>query len=295
MDDDVKLYAPMVVDDAGYPRFRFPREHPAYGDTDYTVRRDRIAYLGMRHERGAPAPHIDYHDDDDDTWRRISAALAQRHRQYAAAEMIDGAAVLDLPVDRVPQLDEVSEKLDKLTGFRLVPAVGFVPIDEFYGSLNTGEFFAAQFIRHHSQPLFSPEADVVHELLGHGPALATPALGDLYRAVGEAVHRTTQPRTVQLISRMFWFTLEYGVLATPAGEFKAYGAGLLSSCGEIEQFQTARIRPLDLADMAAQDYDITVYQPNLFAARSLTHVQDFLGEFLSSVDDETPARLNAPF
>jgi len=295
MYEDVKLYAPMIVDEAGRPRFRFPREHPAYGDAAYTRRRDRIAYLGMQHVPGTPAPHIDYHEDDHRAWRIITAALAQRHREYAAAEMVEGAAVLDLPTDRVPQLDEVSERLAKLTGFRLVPAVGFVPIGEFYGSLETSEFFAAQFIRHHSQPLFSPEADVVHELLGHGPALADPALAELYRIVGQATRRVTQQRTVQLISRLFWFTLEYGVLQAPMGEPKAYGAGLLSSYGEIEQFQTARIRPLGLADMVAQDYDITVYQPNLFAARSLTHVQDFLGEFLASVDDETPERLNAPF
>ena len=294
MEEEVPLYAPMTYDESGYPKYAFPVNHPAHGDTAYTDRRNRIAYLGARHEFGTPAPDIDYHAEDDDTWRRIRAALAKRHDEYAAREVVRWAAELDLPADRIPQLTEVTDRLAGMTGFGFTPAVGFVPIERFYEVLADRLFFAAQFIRHHSQPLFSPEADVVHELIGHAPALGDPRVAELYRLTGEAVRRVESPRTIQLISRIFWFTLEYGVIEQQ-GQHRAYGAGLLSSYGELESFRDARIRPLDLKGMATTEYDITDYQHELFAGRSIEHVHDFFGEFLLKVDDEDTDRLGVSF
>lgn len=294
MDEEIALYAPMVIDDTGRPRYRFPQSHPAFGDDDYRARRDRIALQGIRHQSGDPAPTVDYAEADHDTWRRIVRAIRDRHAEYAADEVVGWFEELALPADHVPQLAEVSDKLDKLSGFRFVPAVGFVPIDKFYGLMAEHGFYAAQFIRHHSRPLFSPEADVVHELIGHGPALANASTAELYRLTGEAVRRVALPRTVELISRVFWFTLEYGVV-TQRGRHHAYGAGLLSSYGELECFREATIRPLDLAAIGRQDYDITSYQQNLFTARSIDHAHDFFAEFLTTVDDDAPDRLGVTF
>jgi phenylalanine-4-hydroxylase len=292
--DDVALYAPMTYDESGYPHYTFPVNHPAHGYEDYTERRNRIAYLGARHVPGTPAPDVDYGEQDHKTWRRIRKSLAERHGEYAATEVVGWAADLDLPTDHVPQLNEVTERLRGLTGFGLTPAVGFVPIERFYGVLADKQFYAAQFIRHHSQPLFSPEADVVHELVGHGPALGNATLAELYRLTGEAVRRVTQARTIELISRIFWFTLEYGVIEQN-GQHRAYGAGLLSSFGELEKFREADIRPLDLKGMATTEYDITDYQHVLFTGQSVNHVHDFFADFLQSVDDDAPDRIGVTF
>ncbi|QFZ19117.1 phenylalanine 4-monooxygenase [Saccharothrix syringae] len=292
--DDVALYAPMTYDESGYPRYAFPANHPAHGDEDYTERRNRIAHLGAQHVYGTPAPEIDYHERDHETWRVIQRSLAERHDEYAATDVVKWAAELALPADRVPQLNEVTERLTAMTGFGLQPAVGFVPIEEFYGVQADRRFYAAQFIRHHSQPLFSPEADVVHELVGHAPALGNPKVAELYRLTGEAVRRVAEPRTIELISRIFWFTLEYGVIEE-GGQFRAYGAGLLSSFGELERFREADIRPLDLKGMATTEYDITDYQHVLFAGRSIDHVHEFFSEFLRTVDDEDPDRIGVSF
>jgi phenylalanine-4-hydroxylase len=96
---------------------------------------------------------------------------------------------------------------------------------------------------------------------------------------------------LRLLSRVFWFTFEFGVVEED-GELKAYGAGILSSFGELEAFRSATIRPLDFAEMARVEYDITKYQPKLFVARSLTEVYDALEAFLTSFSDETPSRLS---
>ncbi|MEU0531867.1 phenylalanine 4-monooxygenase [Amycolatopsis tolypomycina] len=292
--DDPALYAPMTYDESGYPRYAFPVDHPAHGDDDYTRRRNRIAFQGAEHVVGTPAPEIDYHELDHQTWRNIQRALAERHAEYAAADVVAWAAALDLPTDHVPQLEEVNSRLRRMTGYALTPAVGFVPIEQFYGVLADEKFYAAQFIRHHSQPFFSPEADVVHELVGHSPALGNDKVAELYRLTGEAVRRVESPRTIELISRVFWFTLEYGVIEEN-GLHRAYGAGLLSSFGELESFRKADIRPLNLTEMATTEYDITDYQHVLFAGRSIGHVHDFFADFLRAVDDEDPDRIGVSF
>ena len=91
---------------------------------------------------------------------------------------------------------------------------------------------------------------------------------------------------------MFWFSIEFGVLRED-GALRAYGAGLLSSYGEIEEFRGADVRPLDIAEMGVLEYDITRYQPILFAADGIHHVLDAVGGFFAQCDDDSPARLTS--
>jgi phenylalanine-4-hydroxylase len=115
--------------------------------------------------------------------------------------------------------------------------------------------------------------------------LASPVLADLYEAAGRASLRATTDDSLDAFSRVFWFTLEFGVVYED-GALKAYGAGLLSSYGEIETFRAADVRPWDLPAMATQDYDITRYQPVLFAAVSFEQMISDLHAFFSSYHDE---------
>jgi len=120
--------------------------------------------------------------------------------------------------------------------------------------------------------------------------LARPLFADLYERAGKASVRATSDAALEFFSRVFWFTLEFGVVEE-GGELRAYGAGLLSSYGEIEVFRQAEIRPFDLAEMGRRQYDITRYQPVLFAAPSLEFVSDRLGRFFDHYDDAAFARL----
>jgi phenylalanine-4-hydroxylase len=125
-------------------------------------------------------------------------------------------------------------------------------------------------------PFYTPEPDIVHEIIGHANMLGNPVFADLYEAAGRASLRATSDEALERFSKVFWFTLEFGV-AWEGGELRAYGAGLLSSYGEIEEFRSAEIRPWDLDLMGRQDYDITRYQPILFAAESFDRMVDDLG------------------
>ena len=170
----------------------------------------------------------------------------------------------------------------------LRPAAGLVPLRAFYGSLADGTFHSTQYIRHHSVPLYTPEPDVVHEVVGHANCLASDRFAALYRAAGRAARRVEDGDALEFVSKVFWFSLEFGVLRED-GQVRTYGAGLLSSYGEIQEIAQADLRPLDLARMGVQTYDITHYQPLLFCAESFDHVEDVVGGFFDSVDDDLVA------
>ncbi|MBV8541292.1 MAG: phenylalanine 4-monooxygenase [Pseudonocardiales bacterium] len=266
------------------PRFGLPKDHPGFHDPEYRERRARIAEVGAAYRRGDPIPDVAYSTQEDEVWRVVSAELAVKHREYACAEYLSGADRLVLPKERVPQLREVDERVYSLTAFHVNPVPGLVPTRTFYGSLAERTFLSTQYIRHHSAPFYTPEPDIVHEIIGHANMLASPVFAELYALAGQASLRATTDVSLDVFSRVFWFTLEFGVVEEN-GAVKAYGAGLLSSYGEIEAFRDAEIRGWDLPAIATQEYDITHYQPVLFAATSFERMLSDLHAFFSSYDD----------
>lgn len=269
-----------------------PRDHPGFHDPDYRARRSAIAEAAAGFGRGGAIPEVRYTPEEDDVWRVVSSELATEHRRFACREYLAGAGRLTLPTDRVPQLHEVDARVHDLTGFHIEPVPGLVPTDTFYGALADRRFLSTQYVRHHSVPFYTPEPDIVHEIIGHANMLASPVFADLYEAAGRASRRATTPEAKDFFSRVFWFTLEFGVVWED-GELRAYGAGLLSSYGEIQVFRDAHIRPWDLAAMGRQHYDITHYQPVLFAAPSFEEMVTDLMGFFDTFDDATHAELAA--
>jgi phenylalanine-4-hydroxylase len=293
MFEEAQLYSPVTTDADGAVTVHLADDHPGVADAEYRARRNAIAGAALAWEAGpptAPAPRIAYTEEEQAVWRTVCRELAPKHERYACRAFRDAVPALGLPQDRIPQLDEVSASLAGLTGFRYVPAAGIVPLEDFYGSLADRCFHSTQYIRHHAAPLYTPEPDLVHEVIGHGHLLADRQLAEVNRLAGEAARRVQTPAGLQAVADVFWFTIEFG-LVWEDGELRAYGAGLLSSYGEIEEFRAADVRPLDFAAMATVDYDITHYQPILFAAESMDHLVEAVGGFFAACDDDTPARL----
>jgi phenylalanine-4-hydroxylase len=292
MFEEAQLYSPVTRDDDGGAVVHLSADHPGATDQVYRARRNRIATLAMAWTPDRPIPQVEYTSEEHDVWRVVCAELHALHERLACERYLDGKVALKLPEDRIPQLDEVNSLLTPLTGFRYVPAAGLVPLLQFYGSLGDGIFHSTQYVRHHSVPLYTPEPDVLHEVVGHGNCLADARFAALYRAAGDAARRVTTPEALEFVSKVFWFSLEFGVLRE-RGELRTYGAGLLSSYGEIQQIARARLRDLDLARMGVQTYDITHYQPLLFCADSFEHAEDVVGGFFESADDDSVAALLA--
>src|SRR6185295_1496055 len=264
-------------------------DHPGFKDPEYRERRNEIAASALAWVPGTDPQPVAYTDAENEVWRLISAELAIKHERYAVREFVEAKAAVGLPEDRVPQLVEVTAGVAPLTGFAYHPAPGLVELRQFYGSLAKGVFHSTQYVRHPSQPLYTPEPDIIHEVIGHGNMLGSPRFAALKRAAGQAVARLESDAAVHAIADVFWFSMEFGVMYEE-GELRAYGAGILSSYGEIEEFRGMEIRPLDFAEMGTIEYDITKYQPVLYAADSVAHLFEAVGDFFATADDSTPAR-----
>jgi phenylalanine-4-hydroxylase len=268
-------------------RVELPADHPGFSDPVYRARRAAIAAAAAGYREGGPVPDVAYTPEEDDVWRTVSGELARLHARFAVRAYREGAARLDLPRDRVPQLREVDARVHALTGFHIRPVPGLVPARVFYGALAERRFLSTQYVRHHSVPFYTPEPDIVHEIIGHANMLASPELADLYERAGHASLRASSDAALDFFSRVFWFTLEFGT-AWEDGELRAYGAGLLSSYGEVQVFRDAVVRPFDLEAMGTLAYDITHYQPVLFGAESFEAMEHHLGRFFDTFDDDYP-------
>jgi phenylalanine-4-hydroxylase len=290
MFEEAQLYSPVTANEDGTATVQLAKDHPGASDPAYRKRRNEIAAAALAWEPGQPLPRIDYTEAEHEVWRIVSRELAPKHERYACRDFLDGAAALALPTDRIPQLDEVSEHLEPLTGFRYEAAAGLVPLREFLGSLGDGVFHSTQYIRHGAVPLYTPEPDLIHEVIGHGNLLAAPRFAALKRQAGLAAKRVETDEALQFLADVFWFTIEFGVVREH-GEVRAYGAGILSSYGEIEEFRGADLRPLDLWQMGTLEYDITKYQPVLFCAEGMAELETVVGSFFAEYDDDTPGRL----
>jgi phenylalanine-4-hydroxylase len=266
------------------PQVELPADHPGFSDPAYRARRSAIAANAADYREGDPIPDVAYTPEEDDVWCRVSAELGRLHERFAVAAYRHGAARLDLPRDRVPQLAEVDARVHALTGFHIRPVPGLVPTRVFYGALAERRFLSTQYVRHHSVPFYTPEPDIIHEIIGHANMLANPDLADLYERAGRASLRATSDAALDFFSRVFWFTLEFGV-AWEDDELRAYGAGLLSSYGEIQVFRDAEVRPFDIHAMGTLAYDITHYQPVLFAAESFEAMRRDLGHFFDTFEE----------
>ena len=290
MFEEAQLYSPVKQSEDGTVEVHLGKDHPGFNDPVYKARRNNIAAAALAWKPGEPAPTIEYSETEHDIWRTVSRELHVKHEKYACREYLEGKAALNLPEDRVPQLEEVTANLEPVTGFRYHPAAGLVPLREFYGSLADRVFHSTQYVRHPSEPLYTPEPDIIHEVIGHGNMLASPRFAAIKKAAGDAARRVQTDEALQFVADVFWFTIEFGVMHED-GELKAYGAGILSSYGEIEEFRHMEIRALDFAEMGTIDYDITKYQPVLYAAESMDHLEEAVGGFFESADDDTPARM----
>jgi len=255
-------------------------DHPGFRDHEYRARRNAIAQIATNYRTGDPIPDAPYTELEHGVWQTIWKALGPAHREHACAEYLACLDQLDFDTERIPQLGDVSKQVEGISGFRLEPVAGLVEPRVFLESLANGVFLCTQYIRHHSTPLYTPEPDVAHELIGHAVTLASPRLAEINRLFGKAVGRTTDARELDRLARVYWFTIEFGVLREE-GQIKAYGTGLLSSAGELAEMHKAELRPLDVDAAANHVYDPTHYQSILFCAESFDAMDQQLRQFLT--------------
>jgi phenylalanine-4-hydroxylase len=258
-------------------------DHPGFSDPEYRRRRDEIALLAPPLGSDQPPQIVEYTSTEKATWATVYEKLTALYPTHACREFVAVFDDLGHRRDEVPQLADVSAFLADRTGFRLHPVAGLVSAREFLGALSRRVFCSTQYIRHHSQPLYTPEPDIAHELMGHAPMLGIEEFADLSQKIGEGSLGADDTQVEQLAT-LYWFTIEYGVLLED-GDLKAYGAGLLSSFGELEHALSGavEVRPFDPVEAKDTAYPITTYQPLLWSVTSIREAFDKMDEFVQTL------------
>lgn len=242
-------------------------DHPGFHDAAYRARRNEIARAALEYRDGDPAPDVVYTHEEHAVWREVWRHLDPLHARYACREYREAAAHVSLSRDLIPQLRIVNTTIEPIHGFRMLPVAGLVTAGAFLRRLGSGVFLSTQYMRHHSVPLYTPEPDVVHELIGHAATFAHPEFVRLNRAFGRAAAVASED-DVERIGRLYWYTLEFGVVRQE-GTLKVYGAGLLSSFGELGRFESEEgLADWNVENIADTPYDPTRYQQQLFVAPS---------------------------
>jgi phenylalanine-4-hydroxylase len=244
--------------------------HPGLGDEGYVRRRRELFALCRRHrlQRLGP-PLIDYTPEETRIWQHVSPKLDDLHQKHASRIYLQAKRALGISQTEIPQLRLLSERLQRETRMHLVPAEGPLPYRTFYSYIAERGFPVTQFIRHGSHPEFTPEPDMIHDCLGHVPPLMNLDYAELLTLIGKAAFTTPHPEQVLALKRFSWFSVEFGLIEEDS-ETKVFGAGILSSTGEIPFSLSADVkrRPFVTDDVIATDYDPSRMQDLLFVIPS---------------------------
>lgn len=272
------------------------QDHPGFNDPEYIRRRQYFADIAKNYKYGDRIPYVEYTQREIDTWTSIYDKVVCLYKKYACKEYNHFFPLMEENCgyrrDNIPQLADVSRFLKDSTGFTLRPAAGLISSRDFLASLAYRQFPCTQYIRHHANPNYTPEPDVCHELLGHAPLFADPDFARFSQEIGLASLGAPE-EYIEKLSSCYWFTIEFG-LCKQDGQIKAYGAGLLSSFGELEYSMSGKpkILPFEPAAASEQEYPITEYQPIYYLAESFADARAKLHEYAASIPKSAVFRYN---
>lgn len=237
-----------------------------------------------------------YSAEENTTWRDL---YARQERDVlpgrACREYITRLKQLDLPRDRVPQLTEVNEKLHPATGWQVTGVPALISFDKFFNLLANRTFPAATFIRTREEFDYLREPDIFHEILGHCPLLLNQDYADFMQAYGE-IGLSVAPKDRAMLARLYWFTVEFGLLKEPEG-LRLYGAGIVSSVGESQYALShePERRPIDLVDLFRRLYRVDMFQPVYYVIDDFAQLYSLASERENIMAAIAEARQKGPF
>ncbi|HYM17297.1 MAG TPA: phenylalanine 4-monooxygenase [Micropepsaceae bacterium] len=226
-------------------------------------------YAGIRSDFTVDQPLDHYAPEDHDRWRRLYDQQIELMPRYAVKEYLESLELLDIS-DGTPDLERISRHLKRLTGFELVAVPGLIPDEAFFKHLANRRFPVTWWIREEAELDYLEEPDIFHDLFGHIPLLAHPVFADYMVEYGKAGPNAARMNAIPLLSRLYWYTIEFGLIRTSDG-LRAYGSGILSSHGEtiyaIDSPVPNRLG-FDLERVLATEFCIDAYQETYFVIDS---------------------------
>lgn len=218
-----------------------------------------------------------YTGEENAVWHELITRQTKIVEGRGCDEYLRGVELLNLPHDRIPQCKEISAVLQDITGWSLEPVPALIPFQKFFDLLANRKFPAATFIRTREEMDYLQEPDIFHEVFGHCPLLTNQAYADFTENYGK-LGLTASKEDRALLARLYWFTIEFGLINTASG-LRAYGGGILSSKGEtvycVESDEPQR-KPLDVIDALRTPYRIDIMQPIYFVINSFDTLFDLI-------------------
>ena len=236
------------------------RYHNAPRNPDYTIDQDWSSYSAAEHNR----------------WDRLFKRSRAILRDRACDEFIAMMHALKLSGSGIPNMERLSDRLEKLTGWRVVPVAELVPDDVFFNHLANRRFPAGAFIRSEQEMDYLEEPDVFHDVFGHVPLLANPVYANFMQAYGKGGQRAISLGRLPNLARLYWYTVEFGLIRTAAG-LRIFGAGIMSSTTEsvfaLESDSPNRI-DFELERVMRTKYLIDDFQQTYFVIESFEKLLD---------------------
>ena len=220
-----------------------------------------------------PDGRIRYTDAENEIWHDLITRQIPMLPGRACRPWIEAMEEMNFPRDRVPQLPEINQVLARHTGWSVVPVPALIPFTEFFRLLANRQFPVATFIRTREEFDYLQEPDVFHEVFGHTPVLTDRRFAAFIEAYGRA-GLAADPKNHAMLARLFWFTVEFGLVDTAEG-IRAYGAGIMSSPGELVyaiESDLPERKPLDPVDALRTPYRIDIYQTVYFVLDTFDHL-----------------------
>jgi phenylalanine-4-hydroxylase len=229
-----------------------------------------------------------YTEENQETWRTLYDRQMAYLADHASNVYLSGARSIKLVRDHIPYLEgpkSVNTFLMPLTGWQSKAVPGYLPAKAFFACLARREFPTTIVIRPKESIDYLPEPDIFHDIFGHVPLHADPTFADFLQTYGKAALTTDDPVHTERLARLFWFTVEFGLIRE-GGKLKLYGSGLISSPGESKHALTAPgvdRRPFDLETVCSTSFEIDHYQPILYVLDSFEQLRDAMDTYANRI------------
>jgi len=229
-----------------------------------------------------------YTDEDHEVWGLMFGKRMDQLAEFGSNVFLSGAEAINLRRDRVPPLSDVNARLAKMTGWSSHGVPGYLPAKAFFAFLAQRQFPTTITVRPKERMDYLPEPDIIHDVFGHVPLHADPIFADFLQTYGKAALWTDNPEHTERLARLFWFTVEFGLIHED-GKLKLYGSGLISSDGEghhaLESPKVDR-RPFELDRVCDTTFEIDHYQPILYVLDSFEQLRDAMQTYAERVLEE---------
>lgn len=230
------------------------------------------------------SPFLAFSAEDNETWRLLFERQSSQLSEQVVDLFEDGLRILQMEASRIPDLAKINHLLSERTGFRAIPVEGLEKAESFFQMLACREFPIGNFIRSRNDLTYTPEPDIFHDLYGHVPFLMNLDYANFCADLAQrALQHRDSPDTLRQFDRLFWFTIEFGLIETDRGR-RVFGAGIASSSAERTYAlgYQPEVLPFDPDAIRTRDYQIDQIQPTLFLMKKPSQLYSCLDAFEAS-------------